>query len=246
MAPPTSDDPKGMNKKPKMSLFDLEEQFAFYGQYHVNPVNVLIHIICVPIIFSTWVAIAESVVSPHVPSLLIPYSSLLPQSLSPVLQLVETYFGKDLPLNFSTAWAWAYMVYFIILEPLAGFLYAPFLFAVPLFAYHWNEIAPQQTFQYALYGFIFSWIAQFIGHGKFEGRAPALLDNLLQSLVLAVFFVFLEVLFNMGYKPALHKRLQNRIGKEVLKYRQGKKGASKSVGGVEVSDGPGARVGFRG
>lgn len=25
-----------------------------------------------------------------------------------------------------------------------------------------------------------SWIAQFIGHGAFEGRAPALLDNLLQ------------------------------------------------------------------
>ena len=83
------------------------------------------------------------------------------------------------------------------------------------------------------------WIAQFIGehvasspqpmltchssgHGKFEGRAPALFDSLFQSLVLAVFFVFMEVMFALGYRPALHKRLQNRIGKEVLAYRQQK------------------------
>lgn len=60
-------------------------------------------------------------------------------------------------------------------------------------------------------GYLFgaAWIAQFIGHGKFEGRAPALLDSLFQSLVLAVFFVFMEVLFMIGYKPQLHKRLQN-------------------------------------
>ena len=26
-----------------------------------------------------------------------------------------------------------------------------------------------------------SWIAQFVGHGVFEGRKPALMDNLLQG-----------------------------------------------------------------
>jgi len=59
------------------------------------------------------------------------------------------------------------------------------------------------------YFFTAAWIAQFVGHGKFEGRAPALLDSLFQSLVLAVFFVFMELLFMAGYKPQLHKRLQN-------------------------------------
>ena len=28
---------------------------------------------------------------------------------------------------------------------------------------------------------LFSWLSQFIGHGAAEGRAPALLDNLLQG-----------------------------------------------------------------
>jgi uncharacterized membrane protein YGL010W len=68
------------------------------------------------------------------------------------------------------------------------------------------------------------WIAQFIGHGAFEGRAPALFDNLFQcrsdpsptmkltlcsAVVLAVFFVWMELLFSLGYKPELHRRLQD-------------------------------------
>lgn len=37
----------------QMGLFDLEEQFAFYGAYHSNPVNILVHMIFVwPILFS--------------------------------------------------------------------------------------------------------------------------------------------------------------------------------------------------
>jgi uncharacterized membrane protein YGL010W len=33
----------------------------------------------------------------------------------------------------------------------------------------------------ALYIHLGSWIVQFIGHGVFEGRAPALLDSLVQG-----------------------------------------------------------------
>jgi hypothetical protein len=34
----------------------------------------------------------------------------------------------------------------------------------------------------ATYGQLFGWISQFLGHGFAEGRAPALLDSLLQGL----------------------------------------------------------------
>lgn len=40
---------------------------------------------------------------------------------------------------------------------------------------------------------VFCWVAQFVGHGVFEGRAPALLDNLVQALFMAPVFVLLEV-----------------------------------------------------
>jgi uncharacterized membrane protein YGL010W len=65
-----------------------------------------------------------------------------------------------------------------------------------------------------------SWIFQFIGHGKFEGRQPALLDSLMQALVLAPLFVFLEGMFALGYKPELRKRLESKIGLEIQKYKR--------------------------
>ena len=70
--------------------------------------------------------------------------------------------------------------------------------------------------------FIVSWIAQFIGHGVYEGRAPALLDNLMQALVLAPFFVFMEALFKFGYRPELQKRVNDAVEKEVKKFKDEK------------------------
>lgn len=37
------------------------------------------------------------------------------------------------------------------------------------------------------------WVAQFVGHGVFEGRRPALLDNVAQAFFMAPVFVLLEV-----------------------------------------------------
>jgi 2-hydroxy fatty acid dioxygenase len=64
------------------------------------------------------------------------------------------------------------------------------------------------------------WIAQFIGHGVAEKRAPALLDNLIGAIVLAPFFVHLEILFAVGYRPGMHKRLVNDIGKEIARIKK--------------------------
>jgi len=78
-----------------------------------------------------------------------------------------------------------------------------------------------------------SWIAQFLGHGLAEGRAPALIDNLLGAVVLAPFFVHLEILFGMGYSPALRKQVKNSIGMEIARIRgeeaKNKRGAEKKL-----------------
>lgn len=66
---------------------------------------------------------------------------------------------------------------------------------------------------------IFSWIIQFIGHGKFEGRAPALLDNLVQALFLAPFFVWFEVLFKFGYRPELKSRLDKAVEGKIKEFK---------------------------
>jgi uncharacterized membrane protein YGL010W len=69
---------------------------------------------------------------------------------------------------------------------------------------------------------IVCWIAQFIGHGKFEGRAPALLDNLVQAIFLAPFFVWFEILFSLGYRPELKRRIDAAVEQDIQKFRKSK------------------------
>ena len=53
--------------------------------------------------------------------------------------------------------------------------------------------------------FVGGWILQLVGH-VFEGRKPALADNLFQIFV-APIFLAAEVFFALGYKPQLHQRV---------------------------------------
>ena len=69
-----------------------------------------------------------------------------------------------------------------------------------------------------------SWILQFIGHGKYEGRKPALLDNLVQALFLAPLFVWYEVLFKLGFYKELRRDVEGAIEVEVAKLKGKGKG----------------------
>ena len=56
--------------------------------------------------------------------------------------------------------------------------------------------------------FVGGWALQLVGH-VFEGRKPALADNLFQVLV-APIFLCAEVFFALGYKPQLHANVRER------------------------------------
>ncbi|KAI9086416.1 hypothetical protein K1719_031500 [Acacia pycnantha] len=77
---------------------------------------------------------------------------------------------------------------------------------------------------------LYCWTGQFIVHGVFEKRAPALLDNLTQAFLMAPFFVLLEVFQSLfGYKPypGFHTRVKAKIGAEIKEW-QDKKGKKLS------------------
>jgi len=188
---------------------NLEKQLLFYGAYHHNPVNVGIHITCVPLILMTSLAMATN--SPDVP---------LPSWLS----------IPNLPLNLGTASAFLYATLYVLMEPVAGGLLAPLIMAGTAAGYYLIDTYGATANYIALGTFTCAWIAQFIGHGKFEGRAPALLDNLVQALFLAPFFVWFEVLFFFGYRPELKKRMNNAVEQEIKKFRNSK-GRANSVNG---------------
>ncbi|KAI1845329.1 hypothetical protein JX265_005486 [Neoarthrinium moseri] len=191
-----------------MSL-NLEKQLTFYGAYHHNAVNIAIHMTCVPLILFSGFCMAANT------GTLIP----LPEALS----------VPYLDLNLGTIAAIAYAVLYILLEPVAGTALGAICLAAAAASNKALIENPTQTNQIAIATHIACWLLQFLGHGAFEGRAPALLDNLVQAIFLAPLFVWLELLFKFGYRRELQSRVEKAVQIEIAKFRAQKaKDASKN------------------
>ncbi|KAI9749131.1 MAG: hypothetical protein M1815_002745 [Lichina confinis] len=128
--------------------------------------------------------------------------------------------SANLPLNLGTITALLYSTLYVLMEPVAGGLLAPLILAATAFANHLTYAYGATANYWALAVHLTSWIAQFVGHGAYEGRAPALLDNLVQAVFLAPFFVWMEILFRLGYRAELKARLDSAVQSEIAKFRQ--------------------------
>ncbi|KAK1312985.1 hypothetical protein QJS10_CPA06g00461 [Acorus calamus] len=183
-------------------LFDLERHFAFYGAYHSNPVNVLVHVFFVWPIFFTALVILQ-----FTPTLLaFPFEGLV--------------------LNSSFVFALIYGLFYASLDRKAGSL-AAFLcflcwFGSGLLA---RRLGFDLGWKVVLAAQLFCWTGQFIGHGVFEKRAPALLDNLSQAFLMAPFFVLLELLQKLvGYEPypGFQKSVHAKVEADIKAWRDSK------------------------
>lgn len=86
-----------------------------------------------------------------------------------------------------------------------------------------NSIGYELAWKVVLAAQLFCWTGQFIGHGVFEKRAPALLDNLAQAFLMAPFFVVLEILqSSIGYEPypGFQKKVQARIDANIKEWKE--------------------------
>lgn len=153
---------------------------AFYAAYHQDGRNKASHFIGVPMIML---------------SLFIPLAWLRVEAGS-------------VPLTAAMLFAGTVMVYYFLLDvPLA----IAMLFVSFGLVWLGHQIAGLGAAQgWAWFGVLFvgGWIIQLVGHA-FEGRKPALADNLFQIFV-APIFLAAEIFFALGYKPALHQAVQKR------------------------------------
>jgi uncharacterized membrane protein YGL010W len=130
---------------------------------------------------------------------------------------------KNLPPNLGTIVSFVYAFGYLLLEPVAGAMLAPLLIGGTAYMNHLTSTYGATATYWAAGLHVVSWLAQFLGHGKFEGRAPALLDNLVQALFLAPLFVWMEFLFFLGYRPELKARMNQGVEKEIAKFKKGKR-----------------------
>ncbi|HEY8070184.1 MAG TPA: Mpo1-like protein [Burkholderiales bacterium] len=158
----------------------LEDQMSFYAAYHQDARNKATHFVGVPLI---------------VFSLMIPLGWLRTDvggaSVSGALivtsALLLYYLMLDVPLGLAMGAVFALMLRGA--EPLSQ---------APLFiGLTWFPIL-----------FVGGWALQLWGHA-YEGRKPALVDNLFQIFV-APIFLAAEVFFALGFKPRLHEEVQRR------------------------------------
>lgn len=124
-----------------------------------------------------------------------------------------------LPLNMCTIGSIIWGGFYVLMEPVAGSLLCAICFGMAAADNYFYSIDPKTSTAVAGGIFAVAWILQFLGHGKFEGRAPALLDNLMQALLLAPLFVWLELLFYFGYRKELKNRVDKKVEKNIEKFR---------------------------
>ncbi|MGN2252980.1 DUF962 domain-containing protein [Frateuria sp. GZRe12] len=127
-----------------------------YSADHRNPVNQVIHWICVPPIVWTVVALLWTVPVP---------SAFLKPGAWAVFAMVLAF-----------AWYWKHS------HRLGGALLVAFVALALLTAWLFDLLGPVRLRWVAIAVFVVAWIGQFVGH-KFEGHRPSFLTDLSYLLV---------------------------------------------------------------
>ena len=158
----------------------LEEQMSVYAAYHQDGRNKATHFVGVPtIMLSLFIPLAWLRVEVG--------GVTLTAAMLFAAVVVAYYFVLDVPLGLAMLAVSAALVWLGQMISDQGALQGWMWFAVL---------------------FVGGWILQLAGH-VFEGRKPALADNLFQIFV-APIFLAAEVFFALGYKPKLHTAVQER------------------------------------
>ncbi|EQC30754.1 hypothetical protein SDRG_11515 [Saprolegnia diclina VS20] len=178
--------------------FNLEKQVTFYLSYHANPINVYIHLVCIWPLLITGLALGSCAPQFADNAFLAPYG-------------LAEYVTFDIGLVAMVV----YVLWYVTLDPIAGSGASIAIVLLHALTTAWTQA------HVALYGetpwrllagiHIGAWILQFIGHGVFERRAPALFDSLDQALITAPLFVVLEILLPLGYRREMHERVQRQV-----------------------------------
>jgi uncharacterized membrane protein YGL010W len=163
----------------------LEEQMAIYAAYHQDARNKATHFVGVPLIM---LALLVPLSWPNVDF----FGFKITAAMLLAAALLAYYFVLDLALAVA------------MLAVLGALIWLAELIAAGGAVRGWTCFAVL---------FVGGWILQLVGH-VFEGRRPALVDNLFQIFV-APIFLCAEVFFALGYKG----RLQDAVHRRAMEMR---------------------------
>ncbi len=162
----------------------LSDQMSVYAAYHRNAVNKVIHFVFVPAIVWTLMVALDQV----------------------PLGMVGGW-----PLSLAMVVTGALLVWYLLLDFALGLAATALFTLLMVSAIRLNDAVGHATALWVAGGlFVASWVFQFVGHGVWEKRRPALLDNLFQVLVAPIFIVA-EVAFMLGLRGSLRDEVHEKM-----------------------------------
>ncbi len=162
----------------------LADQMSVYAAYHRHPVNRAIHFVGIPSIVSSLMVFLGFVGPWQVANL-----EVTAAHVATVLLL-----GWYLALDFAIGVA-AVALFTVLL---VAALRLP------------TVLGTETALTVAGAVFALGWVVQFIGHGVWEKRRPALVDNLFQVFVAPIFLVA-ETAFALGLRRPLHDEVREKM-----------------------------------
>jgi len=182
----------GVVAKSMMEARSFEDELAFYGSYHQDPINQAIHFVFVPTI---WWSICVGMAYIDIPGL---KGATVP--------------GTKHPLTFATLMYLAYASYYLYLDIYCGGIFS---FVLALLYLQASSSVQKEKLAGSKYHGTKMWKIAFVlhaiawymqihpGHAIFEKVKPALLDSLGQSFGVAPLFAFLEGFWALGFASEL-------------------------------------------
>ena len=156
----------------------LEDQMSVYAAYHRDPRNKATHFVGVPVI---------------VLSLFIP------------LAWLRIDIG-GIAVTAAMLVAAVLIAYYLMLDVVLGVVMLAVFIGLGWLGHRIAGLGAIQGWAWFAVLFVGGWILQLVGH-VYEGRRPALADNLFQIFV-APIFLAAEVLFALGYRRDLKQRVE--------------------------------------
>ena len=171
-----------------MRVKTLEQNLTQYAAYHRDRRNIATHFAGIPMIVVAGVT-ALATVTIHVG-------------------------GMDVTL--AAALSIAACAYYLMLDVAFGVTMAVALFGACAAASEAiARLGAPAALAAALALFVAGWALQFLGH-RYEGLKPAFYDDAKQLLI-GPLFLCAEVFFALGAKPALARRIEERVGPVVAR-----------------------------
>lgn len=162
----------------------LADHMCVYAAYHRNPVNRAIHFVFVPAIVWTLMIALDKLPLFTVSNVTVTAAFVI------TAVLLTWYIALDLSLGIA-----ATAVFTVLLVG-----------AIQINA----TVSPAAAWGIAGGLFVASWIFQFVGHGVWEKRRPALMDNLFQVFV-APMFIISETAFSLGFRKDLEAEVEQKM-----------------------------------